>query len=51
MFIALGHNEIPAPFGGAERDSMNTYQVDFRPSERCKGGWGSAAINISPLTG
>jgi hypothetical protein len=37
MFIAIGHIEIPAPFGGAERDLMKTCQLDFRPSERCKG--------------
>jgi hypothetical protein len=40
MFIALGHNQIPAPFGGAERDLMNTCELDFRLSERCKGGCG-----------
>ena len=34
MFIALGHNEIPAPFGGAERGRIGTCQLDFRPSER-----------------
>ena len=34
MFIASSTTQDRAPFGGAECYSMNTFQLEFRPSER-----------------
>ena len=34
MFIDRGHNEIPAPFEGAEFNLAGARLVSFRPFER-----------------
>jgi len=48
MFIASSTTPDRAPFGGAECYSMNTCQLEFRPSERRRMDGGGRPINISP---
>lgn len=47
MFIALGHNDPGTVRRGGTRLD-DTYQVDFRPSERCKGGWVLGYKHLTP---